>query len=575
MFLALVPLFARMGFVHIVLIYGTNNVATVGVDYTKEEIRRRELGSKLVLAARIFYALFIWMSKWTVSEFLKRITIHLWRSSYEFTLHCIRVFLVATFIAVIIATLAECQPFSHYWQVVPDPGPQCRQNYAQLLTMGTADIITDILLVAFPIPIVLRSGQTWGRKLQLAALFSTSIALIIITGMRMPEVISNLGRQQYRTIWASSEILASAFVSNFVVIGSFIRDKGTKKNKWKSMSVSDSIDRASTRRPTIAQPTDSEEDLFRFLGCRMPEHLQASPDFHSRPAPMALPAMSSPFATKDKRPDTPRQETIEESDGDVSPTHRSIDDFPLPSPSLSTSTTTKKNVSFFDVGGLLENGSMGPPSPSISHSRSVTLVSSGASHTIATDFATTTTPPQSRRGSRAFMSDMGATLTPSNSRNDVFSHPPLSGNGYNRRSSLPGSRLRAGAPTGVLGPMLERQETQLSLQDAGGLLSGSSPASSGDVRVVGQIPEIDDDDDENDYDLTNIRPNDTIRLQDLGSFLASNRRTDVDSLTRHRTNSQSSRTRGGVSTNHAPADTRGQSGYESMSLHDPGGLLSR
>jgi hypothetical protein len=574
MFFALIPLFARMGFVHVVLIYGTNNVATIGVDYTETEIRHRQLGSKLVLAARIFYALFIWMSKWTVSEFLKRITIHLWRTSYERTLHCIRIFLVATFIAVIIATLAECQPFSHYWQVVPDPGPQCRQNYAQLLTMGTADIITDILLVAFPIPIVLRSGQTWRRKLQLASLFSTSIALIIITGMRVPEVISNLGRQQYRTIWASSEILASAFVSNFVVIGSFIRDKGSKKNKWKSGSVSDSIDRASTRRPTIAQPTDSEEDLFRFLGCRMPEHLQASPELYPRPAPMALPAMSSPFAPK-ARPDTPRQEIVEGSEGDISPTHRSTDSFPLPSPSLSTSTGTKKNVSFFDVGGLLETGSLGPPSPSVSHSRSVTLVSSGTSHTIATDFATTMpTPPQSRRGSRAFLSDMGA-LTPSNSRSDIYSPPPLSGNGYARRSSLPGSRLRTGAPAGVLGPMLERQETQLSLQDAGGLLSSSSLTSSGDIRTVAQIPERGDDgNDDHDHDYTNIRPNDTIRLQDLGSFLASNRRTDLDNLGSRRTNAWSPQARGASSTS-APLPPRGQSGYESMNLQDPGGLLER
>jgi len=575
MFLALIPLFARMGFVHVVLVYGTNNVATVGVDYTEEEIRHREMGSKLVLAARIFYALFIWMSKWTVSEFLKRITIHLWRTSYEFTLHCIRVFLVATFIAVIIATLAECQPFSHYWQVVPDPGPQCRQNYAQLLTMGTADIITDILLVAFPIPIVLRSGQTWRRKIQLAALFSTSIALIIITGMRMPAVISNLGRQQYRTIWASSEILASAFVSNIIIIGSFIRDKGTKKNKWKSMSVSDSIERTSTRRPTIPQPTDSEEDLFRFLGCRMPEHLQTSPELFARPAPPGLPAMSSPFADKNKRPDTPRQETVESDDGDVSPTHRSTDDLPMPSPSLSTGTTTRKNVSFFDVGGLLETGSMGPPSPSISNSRSVTLVSSGTSHTIATDFATTMpTPPQSRRGSRAFLADMGATLTPHNTRSDVFSHQPPSGNGYTRRSSLPGSRLRNGAPIGIMGPMLERQETQVSLQDAGGLLSGPSPASSGDVRAVGQIPEIDNDDNDDD-DFTNIRPNDTIRLQDLGSFLASNRRTDLDSPDSRRMNSRSPQMRGAASSSRNASSARDQSGYESMSLEDPGGLLSR
>jgi hypothetical protein len=202
-------------------------------------------------------------------------------------------------------------------------------------------------------------------------------------------------------------------------------------------------------------------------------------------------------------------------------------------------------------------------------------VSSGTSHTIATDFATTLpTPPQSRRGSRAFLADMGATLTPHNTRSDVFTHPPLSGNGYTRRSSLPGSRLRAGAPTGVLGPMLERQETQLSLQDAGGLLTSSFPASSGNVRTAGQIPEIDHDNNDDD-DFTNIRPNDTIRLQDLGSFLASNRRTDLDSPDARRVNSRSPQARVAASSSRSASSARDQSGYESMSLEDPGGLLSR
>lgn len=134
--------------------------------------------------------------------------------------------------------------------------------------------------------------------------------------------------------------------------------------------------------------------------------------------------------------------------------------------------------------------------------------------------------------------------------------------------------MRAGAPIGVLGPMLERQETQLSLQDAGGLLSSSSPASSGDVQTVGQIPEIDRDDND-DHDFTNIRPNDTIRLQDLGSFLAANRRTDIDSSDPRRTNSRSPPTRGVPSSNRGATDIRGQNAYESMSLEDPGGLLNK
>ena len=55
MALSTIPLLIRMGFVHVVLLWGTNNVVTTS--FTPEEIRRREIGSRLVLAARIFYAL--------------------------------------------------------------------------------------------------------------------------------------------------------------------------------------------------------------------------------------------------------------------------------------------------------------------------------------------------------------------------------------------------------------------------------------------------------------------------------------------------------------------------------------
>jgi hypothetical protein len=56
MALSIIPLMARMGAVHLVLTHGTNNVDIVGlVDPTK--IHNREIGSKAVLAARIFYTL--------------------------------------------------------------------------------------------------------------------------------------------------------------------------------------------------------------------------------------------------------------------------------------------------------------------------------------------------------------------------------------------------------------------------------------------------------------------------------------------------------------------------------------
>jgi hypothetical protein len=52
-FSCLIPLFTRMAFLHVVLLFGTNNAITTGL--SEDEIRRREIGSRLVLAERIFY----------------------------------------------------------------------------------------------------------------------------------------------------------------------------------------------------------------------------------------------------------------------------------------------------------------------------------------------------------------------------------------------------------------------------------------------------------------------------------------------------------------------------------------
>lgn len=54
MALSIIPLLARMGLVHVVLIWGTNNAITAGL--TPLDIEHREIGSRVVLASRIMYA---------------------------------------------------------------------------------------------------------------------------------------------------------------------------------------------------------------------------------------------------------------------------------------------------------------------------------------------------------------------------------------------------------------------------------------------------------------------------------------------------------------------------------------
>jgi hypothetical protein len=55
MMAGVVPLVARMTLVHLILIWGTNNTKTATL--SGSDIYDREKGSRLVLAARIFYAI--------------------------------------------------------------------------------------------------------------------------------------------------------------------------------------------------------------------------------------------------------------------------------------------------------------------------------------------------------------------------------------------------------------------------------------------------------------------------------------------------------------------------------------
>ena len=368
MALSVIPLLIRMAFVHVVMIWGTNNAKTRHLSQTN--IQHREIGSRLVLASRIFYAAFIWTAKYTVSEFLKRVIGSHWRRSYEYGLQGIRYFLGITFVAVVIATLAECQPVDHYWQVVPDPGPKCREGLAQLITMGVCDIITDVLLVIYPIPIVIASAMPLKRKFSLTLLFMLSLGLVAITAYRIPAVIARNGDQQYRTLIASLEILAAAAVANAIVIGSFIRDRGAKKAKWKLGSTdASSLERVPTRSNTVTMHHwGSDADLVSDLGIGLHPELRRKEKAVPRPAPVAMP-YSQEDARSDKgnnwgfhgsRPSLDSDTSgIKDAkydpldDDNVSPGHKPGD--------LDGAPFGPRKLSFFDIGGLLETAPGGTP----------------------------------------------------------------------------------------------------------------------------------------------------------------------------------------------------------------------
>lgn len=264
--LALIPMYLRIACVHVVLVYGTNNVQLVneeGLHLSQQSLDRRVVGSKLVLATRFFYfttlvSLFpfflsipnfhskdwswkltvlttnrLWTLKTITLLFFNRLVGTAGKSKYNLTLRFLQITIGCTFLACFISNLSECFPVTHYWQVTPDPGGQCRQSYAHLLVVAACSILTDLLLVVFPIPILIQSRIKLRRKVLLVSLFCLGLCTIAITLYRVPNILEEKGYQGTRTMWASVEILVATFVNNAIALGTFVRDTGPKKKKFR------------------------------------------------------------------------------------------------------------------------------------------------------------------------------------------------------------------------------------------------------------------------------------------------------------------------------------------------------
>jgi len=412
----------------------------------------------------------LWVFKLTILEFFARLISVTWETTYQTSLIYIRCTLAATFVAVLISDLAECQPFAHYWQVLPDPGGRCRQGYAQLLTMAVCNVLTDLLLVFFPIPIILSSTMTVKRKVELTLLFSLSLGVVGVTLYRVPHIIWSQGSQQLRSLLASVELLFAAVAANSLVLGSFVRDRGIKKQRFKYGS--DGTASATTdgpppdsRRPTVLRHWGSDEDLVRDLGLGVHPELREMPDSpgiqnpHFTPAPIVRKLSGGLYLNEWQFPRPEQSGTAEERSDDTLLTGDREGGV-----SRRSSAVTPRRVSFFDVGGLLDEPGAASGAAREGNVDGMDPLSGGA-------------PGSGRRGSAALLQDLGGFFTPSftrpgrsRSKTGTELQPiPQSSHEMELREAVPRQGSGTEAASGSAGPSTSTASGKMpNLPDAGG-----------------------------------------------------------------------------------------------------------
>ena len=302
------------------------------------------------------------------------------------------------------------------------------------------------------------------RKISLVLLFGLSLILVAITVYRVVSVIERHYDQRFRSLLASLEILAAAAVSNALVLGSFVRDRGSKKYRFRFGSTGghSTLDRSTTapRRAITARTWGSDADLVGDLGIRLDPELTEKPSSVPRPAPVATSLHSPTNAWT-----FPTRLSLEADETDMkSPV--TVREF---QPSTSAVPTAPRHLSYSDVGGLL--GENDPPLV-----RHRNLMAGYQRQPIASPSSSLHPPiARSTRGSLALLQDIGGLMEDSSPspRTTTFRPPPCSQNPdliEALQSTPPSSSTQPFVSPG------QRRGESHGLQDIGGLLSPSPQA---------------------------------------------------------------------------------------------------
>lgn len=178
---------------------------------------------KLLIPARICYATFLWVLKLGLLAFYSRfISVFHWGKAVVNTLW---VFIVASYIAVVVSTVAECRPLSLMWALnTGDNKETCHRATGNLILMAACNIVSDVALILLPWPMLQHLRLDLKAKLQLGFLFSVGGVVVVITIMRLPLIFNQSVSQKSRSMWASIEILGACVVANTPFYYALLKD---------------------------------------------------------------------------------------------------------------------------------------------------------------------------------------------------------------------------------------------------------------------------------------------------------------------------------------------------------------
>ncbi|RVD81466.1 uncharacterized protein DFL_009330 [Arthrobotrys flagrans] len=187
-------------------------------DFTDSQRNRAQLGGKANILSWISYISLIWTLKGCMVFLYYRLTAGLKARKF---VHITAGVILVSYVGLVLMILLNCHPISKNW-TSPYGTEYCVNNIPHFAVIGPINVVTDIMLLCIPLPLIIRAKLPLRRKLVISVLLGGGFFLIIAV------ILNNLFSLMYKF-----DGLYGTFNGGFIQFGienpSFVLSWGTRE----------------------------------------------------------------------------------------------------------------------------------------------------------------------------------------------------------------------------------------------------------------------------------------------------------------------------------------------------------
>ncbi|GKT52485.1 uncharacterized protein ColSpa_12666 [Colletotrichum spaethianum] len=225
---------------------GNINVKPQQVDsLSDEDVRILEMGSKMEFVTWYTYPSFVWVLKFSIIFFYRRLTKGLIKDR---TLKFLFLVCGLTWVALIATVSSTCWPFHDNWTVRPLPGEHCIFRAQNFYALAVLNVITDVFILTIPAPMLWHLRLPLWKRVGVTCLLCGGLFVISAAIIRAALTLTAAPSVLTINIWGYRETVVALLAVTAPVLSPLFRPGFWKRG-------------ARIGRPVDALHREAEEEL--------------------------------------------------------------------------------------------------------------------------------------------------------------------------------------------------------------------------------------------------------------------------------------------------------------------------